>query len=98
MRLKFLAIGLVALLLGTVQAQSPARIYELRTYTCYDGKLETLKKRFRDHTIEIFNRHGMVSIGYWVPNDAPRSQTTLIYVLAHPSLEAAQQHWKEFRD
>ena len=72
------------------------RVYELRTYTCYEGKLEALKARFRDHTIEIFKRHGMVSIGYWVPQDPEKSKTTLIYILAHPSLEEAKKHWAEF--
>ena len=73
------------------------RVFELRTYTCNEGKLEALKTRFRDHTIEIFNRHGMVSIGYWVPQDE-RSKTTLIYILAHPSREAADKHWTDFNN
>src|SRR5450432_3222457 len=72
------------------------RIFELRTYTCNDGKLEALKTRFRDHTIEIFKRHGMESIGYWVPTDPEKSKTTLIYIIAHPSVDAAKQHWKDF--
>jgi len=72
------------------------RVYELRTYTCYEGKLDALKARFRDHTIQIFRRHGMESIGYWVPQDPERSQNTLIYILAHPSREAADKHWAEF--
>ena len=71
------------------------RVYELRTYTCFEGKLETLKTRFRDHTIRIFAKHGMESIGYWIPQD-DRQKTTLIYVLAHPSLEAAKKNWAEF--
>ena len=72
------------------------RVYELRTYTCNEGKLEALKTRFRDHTITIFNRHGMESIGYWIPQDGEKSKTTLIYILAHPSREAAAKNWKEF--
>ena len=72
------------------------RVYELRTYTCFEGKLETLKTRFRDHTIRLFQQHGMESVGYWVPKDE-RSSTTLIYVLVHPSLEAAKKNWAEFR-
>src|ERR1700740_3419959 len=72
------------------------RVYELRTYTCFDGKLDALKARFRDHTIEIFKRHGMESVGYWVPQDPEKSKNTLIYVLVHPSREAADQHWKDF--
>jgi len=79
-----------------VHAQASKRVFEIRTYTCYPGKLDNLKTRFRDHTITIFNKHEMTSIGYWIPQDAPRSQDTLIYILAHPSREAAAQHWKDF--
>ena len=87
---------LAFLFAGFALAQS--RVYELRTYTCYEGKLEALKARFRDHTIEIFKRHDMESIGYWVPQDAERSKTTLIYILAHPSREAADKNWAEFNN
>src|SRR5689334_25215381 len=71
-------------------------VYELRTYTCNEGKLETLKTRFRDHTIEIFKRHGMESVGYWVPQDGERSKTTLIYIISHASREAAKANWAAF--
>jgi hypothetical protein len=74
------------------------RIFELRTYTCNEGKLEALKTRFRDHTIRIFKRHGMESIGYWIPQDPEKSKTTLIYIIAHPSREAATKNWIAFRD
>jgi len=84
----------LALLLS---ALSFAKVYELRTYTCEPGKLEALKARFRDHTIRIFNKHGMESIGYWVPQDPERSKNTLIYVLAHPSREAATKNWADFQ-
>jgi hypothetical protein len=85
---------LLTLLSGFAIAQT--RVYELRTYTCNEGKLEALKTRFRDHTIEIFNRHHMESIGYWVPSDGEKSKNTLIYILAHPSREEAAKNWKEF--
>src|SRR3954453_12090903 len=87
-------LALCVLLAGLALGQ--ARVYELRTYTCNDGKLETLKKRFRDHTIEIFKRHGMESIGYWVPQDGPESKTTLIYIISHASREQAKKNWDEF--
>jgi len=73
------------------------RVFELRTYTCNEGKLEALKARFRDHTIALFKRHGIESIGYWVPQDPERSKTTLIYIIAHPSREAATKNWDAFR-
>lgn len=84
-------------LLLLMSAMAFGRIYELRTYTCEPGRLEALKTRFRDHTIRIFNKHGMESIGYWVPQDE-RSGNTLIYILAHPSREAADKNWKAFQD
>ena len=97
-----LACAALAAIIGSsvairaLHAQAPARVFEIRTYTTNEGKLPDLEKRFRDHTIRIFNKHGMTSVGYWVPQDAPRSQNTLIYILAHPSREAAKANWAAF--
>jgi hypothetical protein len=85
---------LAALLPAAAVAQN--RVYELRTYHCFEGKLEALKSRFRDHTIEIFKRHGMESVGYWTPQDPVKGKNTLVYILVHPSREAADKAWKEF--
>jgi hypothetical protein len=79
------------------EAATKTRVFELRTYTCYEGKLDALKARFRDHTIRIFQKHGMTSIGYWVPQDGPQHANTLIYIIAHESREAAKKNWDEFR-
>ena len=73
------------------------RVFEMRTYICFPGKLEALKTRFRDHTIRIFKKHGMESIGYWVPENEGKD-TTLIYIIAHKSRAAADENWKEFRN
>jgi hypothetical protein len=83
---------------SSVSAQQKNRVFEIRTYTAADGKLDALNARFRDHTVRIFAKHGMTSIGYWVPQDAPLSQNTLIYVLAHPSREEAKKNWAAFRE
>ena len=86
------------LLGGVVRAQTDnTRVFELRTYTAPEGKLPDLEKRFRDHTMRIFKKHGMESVGYWTPQDAPDSQNTLIYILAHPSRDAAKKNWAEFQ-
>ena len=87
---------LPALLLCAGFAFAQSRVYELRTYTCFEGKLEALKARFRDHTIQIFERHGIESVGYWVPQDPEKSKNTLIYIVAHPSREAAKTNWAAF--
>jgi hypothetical protein len=81
----------------TVNAQSNTRVFELRTYTAPDGKIGELHKRFRDHTTRLFQKHGMTNIGYWSPQDAPQSQNTLVYVIAHTSREAAKKSWDAFR-
>jgi hypothetical protein len=72
-------------------------VFEIRTYTTPPGKLEALKARFRDHTITIFNKYSMKSVGYWVPQDAPLKDNTLIYILSHESREAAAKNWAAFR-
>ena len=88
---------LLVLTLVAACASAQSRVYELRTYHVYAGKLEALKANFRDHHIETFKRHGIESIGYWVPQDPELSKTTLIYLLAHPSRAAAEKNWAEFR-
>jgi hypothetical protein len=85
------------LTVGAACASAQSRVFELRTYTCYDGKLEALKADFRDHHLETFKRHGIESIGYWVPQDPELAKNTLIYLLAHPSRAAAEKDWAEFR-
>ena len=82
-------------------AQSPGVksdvVYELRIYHAYEGKLDGLLARFRDHTIELFTRHGMKSIAFWVPTDEPLKGRTLVYILEHPSRAAAAANWKSFQ-
>ena len=73
-------------------------VYELRVYHANEGKLDALVARFRDHTDAIFKRHGMTSIAYWTPTDEPLKGRTLIYILKHPSREAATANWKSFHD
>ena len=79
-------------------AATDAGVYELRVYHAAAGKLPDLLARFREHTIKIFDRHGMKSIAYWTPLDEPDKSNTLFYILYHPSREAAAANWKSFQD
>ena len=81
---------------GAVNAQAGGSVFELRTYTANEGRMEGLLDEFRSYAARIFERHGMKNVGYWVPTDAPRSEDTLIYILQHDSREAAQQSWSAF--
>ena len=68
-------------------------LYELRTYTANPGKLEALEKRFKNHTMALFEKHGIRNIQYWKPEE---SSDTLIYLVAHPSKLEAAINWKNF--
>ena len=73
-------------------------VYELRVYHAYEGKLEDLLRRFREHTAKLFEKHRIKNVAYWTPTDEPLKGKTLIYILAHPSREAAAANWKAFQD
>jgi hypothetical protein len=75
-----------------------AAVYELRVYHAAPGKLPELLARFREHTVKLFDRHGMKSVAYWTPIDEPQKYDTLVYILFHPSREAAAANWKSFQD
>jgi hypothetical protein len=92
--LKLLLLSCAFAVLGF--AADSARVYELRTYHCYPGKLEDLKKRFREHTTAIFERHGMQNVGYWTFEDETLKANTLIYMISHESREQAKKNWAEF--
>ena len=91
------ALVAASLLMQDARAEEAGRVFELRTYTCYEGKLPDLLARFRNHTMRIFEKHGMKNVAYWVPQDAPASANTLIYVISHASRDAAKKNWDEFR-
>lgn len=71
-----------------------SRLFELRTYYANEGKLDALHARFRDHTVKLFEKHGMENIGYWVPGE--NKNNSLTYVLAYPSRKARDKAWKGF--
>jgi hypothetical protein len=88
-----------ALLPGeSLGAEGGKAVFELREYTTYEGKLEDLLKRFHEHTMGLFERHGMKNVAYWTPTDEPLKGKTLIYILKHPSREAATANWKAFEE
>jgi len=70
------------------------RVYELRTYYANEGKLNALHARFRDHTCDLFEKHGMQNVAYWVPVD--NQANTLVYIVSHASREAGKKSWGGF--
>ena len=72
------------------------RVYELRTYTTAPGRLPALLQRFGGGEVDLFVKHGMTSVGYWVPDDEELSQNTLVYMVAHADRETAAASWAAF--
>jgi hypothetical protein len=105
MRTRFAAVLLLlagfaagALTQHTLTAQSAARVFELRTYTAPDGKLGELHARFRNHTLRIFEKHGMSNVIYLAPMDAPAADNQLVYLISHKSRDAAKASWAAFQN
>src|SRR5262245_3082196 len=95
----FLVAGLVlgaGLQWSHAAGADSGRVFEIRTYHTYPGRLEALHKRFREHTMKMFEKHGMSNVAYWVPQDSPAHESTLIYVISHASREAAKASWAAF--
>ena len=94
MKTLVLALLSIVMLTPAFAAEKDTRCFELRTYYAAPGKLDALHARFRDHTMKIFEKHGMTNIGYWMPLENPDPK--LIYMLSFPSREAARKSWREF--
>jgi hypothetical protein len=100
-----LTAGLVALAFGVgflagrdapVAAQSQGRVLEIRTYVTPDKTgLDNLVTRMRDEA-KIFDRLGMKSVLYSTAAEAPQSENTFVYILAHESREKAKENWSAF--
>ncbi len=95
-----LLIGLMALALmavaepSTTAAEPASKCYEMRVYYSPPGRLDDLHARFRDHTLNLFTKHGIGNVGYWVPVD--NKENKLVYLLSYPSREAREVAWKAF--
>jgi hypothetical protein len=86
-----------ALVLSAAFSSAYARVFELRTYTAAPGKLPAVQARFRDVTAALFKKHGFEIVAFWVPQDAPRSENTFVYMLAFPDRETAKARWADFQ-
>jgi hypothetical protein len=86
-----------AMIAPTMRAEDSKAAFELRVYHTFEGKLDDLLARFRNHTIGLFTKHGIVSVAYWVPTDeGPLKARTLFYIVKYPSRDVAAAMWKTF--
>jgi hypothetical protein len=80
------------------ESKEESHVYELRTYYTLEGRLPALNARFKDHTLKLFEKHGMKNIVYGTPieKDGKPVGDKLVYLLAHKSQEAAQASFAAF--
>lgn len=92
-------LAIVALRSNSTIGEEPKMtgVFELRTYTTLEGRLPNLNARFKNHTLKLFEKHGMKNVMYWTPTDEKTANNTLIYVIWHASPEAAKKSWDGFR-
>ena len=70
-------------------------IYEQRVYSCLPGQLPRLLSRFEDHTISIWEKHGIRPVGFWTVLVGDGSNH-LHYLLAWDSLADREKKWSAF--
>jgi hypothetical protein len=90
----FALTPLVALPASSSAAEKDTRVYEMRVYTAAPGKLDALNARFKNHTLKLFEKHGLTNVAYFTPID--NKDNKLVYFLSYPSKEAGEKSWKEF--
>lgn len=99
-----LVAGLAALTAAGCASTPPAPkapevgLYELRIYTAADGKKDALDARFRDHTINLFRKHGMTPIAFFHVN-TPAGQPAdprLFYIMGYKDRAARDASWTAF--
>ena len=71
-------------------------LYELRIYECFAGKLPDLNDRFANHTMKLFEKYGIVSVGYWTTEVGP-SANELTYLLGFRDANHRMEAWSSFR-
>ena len=73
------------------------QVFELRTYSQLPGRNPAILARFKDHTMKIFKSHDIKNIAYFTTIEKdPAIQSKLVYLVAHPSEEAAKANWGAF--
>ena len=69
-------------------------IYEYRVYYAAPGKMDSLHRRFADHTIRIFRKHGIKVVGFWVTEN--KEDEVLNYLLVFDSTDKMKEQWAAF--
>jgi hypothetical protein len=89
-------LALSATVISAADQASGEKVYELRIYKTNPGKLPALHTRFREHTCQLFKKHGIELIGFWTPTEGPEAKDRVYYIVAFPSVAAQKKAWEAF--
>jgi hypothetical protein len=70
-------------------------LYELRVYRTLPGRMPAMLRRFEDHTLRIWAKHGIRQAGFWT-TAIGESNNDLTYMLAWESLAERETRWSAF--
>jgi hypothetical protein len=70
-------------------------IYEMRVYHAVPGRLPDLLKRFENHTLKIWEKHGIKQAGFFTTLIGENNQQ-LVYFLQWESLADREKKWGGF--
>ena len=71
-------------------------IHELRIYRAAAGRLPDLLSRFENHTLKIWQKHGIRQAGFWTVAIGSSNQD-LYYLLEWKSLAERETKWNAFQ-
>src|SRR5688500_14792108 len=91
----FALAPLVALTADASAAEKDTRVYEMRTYYAAKDKLDPLHARFTNHTLKLFEKHGISNVAYFTPVE--NKDNKLVFFLSYPSKDAREKSWKAFQ-
>jgi hypothetical protein len=69
-------------------------IYEIRSYDVVPGRMPAMHARFKNHTVGLFQRHGIEVLGFW---EAMIGTTNLLHYLCRfEDLAHRERAWAAF--
>ena len=69
-------------------------LQEKRVYEAMPGKLPDLHNRFSNHTMALFEKHGIENVAYWTEDVGTSNR--LVYMLGYPDLGAREKSFAAF--
>lgn len=71
-------------------------VFQMRIYTCFDGRLDNLVRRFKDHTQDLFAKQGLKNYPYWITVEKDGSQPKLVYLLGDKDQASFEANFQNF--